>query len=137
MSFDLPPLRSRVDDLEILLNEFVEKFCKRYHRQTLEITNELIDKLSTYSWPGNIRELEHATERAIILAEGDTLKANDFFLKKSTQKNAGEISTNLEELEEMTIRNVIDKHAGNRSKVAKELGIRRTTLYRKLEKYGL
>jgi two-component system, NtrC family, response regulator HydG len=136
IELELPPLRSRVDDLEILLNRFVIKFCKRYHREHLEITNELIGKLSTYSWPGNIRELEHATERAIILAEDDTLKANDFFLKKSTQKNVSEISTNLEELEEMTIKNVIDKHSGNMSKVAKELGIGRTTLYRKLEKYG-
>lgn len=137
IELELPPLRLRIDDLEILLNQFVMKFCKRYHREVLQISNELIDKLSTYSWPGNIRELEHATERAIILSENNTLNANDFFLKRDSQKKLSEISTNLEELEEITIKKVIDKHAGNMSKVAKELGIGRTTLYRKIEKYGI
>ena len=93
--------------------------------------------MMAYHWPGNIRELEHALERAIIMAESDRLTADDFLLRKGGAGQNAPSTTNLEELEEITIRKVVDKHQGNMSKVAKELGIGRTTLYRKLEKYGI
>lgn len=134
---ELPPLRERLEDMEMLLMLFVEKFCKKYQKPQLKIGANLIAKLSSYSWPGNIRELEHATERAIILSETNGLEAEDFLLKKPHKDIHTSNTTNLEELEEITIRSVINKHDGNMSKVAKELGIGRTTLYRKLEKYGL
>lgn len=137
IEIELPPLRDRLEDLEMLLTIFVQKFCKKYQKPALKIGANLIAKLSKYSWPGNIRELEHATERAIILSESDKLEPDDFLLKKSPKDLKIANTTNLEELEEITIRSVIDKHDGNMSKVAKELGIGRTTLYRKLEKYGL
>ncbi len=134
---ELPPLRERLEDLERLLTHFVDLLSKKYQKGPMEISNSLVKKLCDYSWPGNIRELEHATERAIILAEGNVLRADDFLLKKSNPEVQMLATTNLEELEEITIRKVIDKHNGNMSKVAKELGIGRTTLYRKLEKYEL
>ncbi len=137
IEIELPPLRDRLDDLPLLLDHFIAVLCNKYQRENLKYDTSVIKKLSSYSWPGNIRELEHATERAIILTEGNTLKADDFLLKKSAARDIQQLTTNLEELEELTIRKVIDKHAGNMSKVAKELGIGRTTLYRKLEKYGL
>ena len=137
IEIEMPPLRERIEDIEPLLQHFIGKLCKKYARETLGITDGLIKKLSQYDWPGNIRELEHATERAIILCEGKELRSEDFLLSKPSSKTSPPVTTNLEELEEMTIRSVIDKHHGNMSKVAKELGIGRTTLYRKLEKYGL
>ncbi|OEK06695.1 sigma-54-dependent transcriptional regulator [Roseivirga misakiensis] len=136
IEFDLPPLRDRLADIPPMVDFFITKFCKKYGQNIPEIQSEAIAKLKKYRWPGNIRELEHAVERAIILSDGVRLMSEDFNLKK-TVKSEGFISTtNLEELERLTIERVIKSNEGNMSQVAKELGIGRTTLYRKLEKYG-
>ena len=96
-------------------------------------------KLEQYRWPGNVRELEHAVERAIILTEDDTLQPEDFFLtdsgapKDSTLKDAFKLN----EVEKSVIQKALSKHGGNITQTAKELGLTRTALYRRLEKYGL
>jgi DNA-binding NtrC family response regulator len=130
-------LRERTGDIQVLAEHFLEKFCKKYQKPLLHISSSLVKKLEAYRWPGNIRELEHAIERAVILAENNQLSSDDFLLKTSSNPQVHSQSTNLEDLEKTTIQSVIEKYKGNMSKVAKELGIGRTTLYRKLEKYGI
>ena len=97
-------------------------------------------RLEKHNWPGNIRELQHAVERAVIMSESNILEPNDFFLSQMEDNQSAEVtpaSMNLEETEKMLIRKVIDKHGGNISKAAKELGLTRASLYRRLEKYGI
>lgn len=133
----LPPLRDRLSDLEGLALHFMEKLGKKYLKPKMKLSKDALRKLESHHWPGNIRELEHTIERAIIMSEGDELQAEDFLFKKSNVSIPALETSNLEELELLTMKRVIEKHQGNMSKVAKELGIGRTTLYRKLEKYGL
>ena len=136
IEFDLPPLRDRLADIGPMMDHFISKFCKKYGQIEPKIAIETITKLKKYHWPGNIRELEHAVERAVILSDGIKLMPEDFNLKKELKMEGFVVTTNLEELERVTIERVIKLSEGNMSKVAKELGIGRTTLYRKLEKYG-
>ena len=93
-----------------------------------------------HDWPGNIRELQHAVERAVILSESNILEPQDFFMD-DTNNNRDESFTpdnmNLNEVEKLLIRKVVDKHGGNISRAAKELGLTRASLYRRIEKYGL
>ena len=137
IEIEIPPLRERAEDIPELIRHFLARYGKKYQRTGLNISEGGLKKMMAYHWPGNIRELEHALERAIIMAESDRLTADDFLLRKGGAGQNAPSTTNLEELEEITIRKVVDKHQGNMSKVAKELGIGRTTLYRKLEKYGI
>ncbi len=137
IEFDLPPLRDRLADISPMVSHFIQKFCKKYAQAEPTMANETIDKLKKYHWPGNIRELEHAVERAVILSDGVKLMQEDFNLRKEMKTDGMLPTTNLEALEKLTIEKVIKKNEGNMSKVAQELGIGRTTLYRKLEKYGL
>ncbi len=97
-------------------------------------------RLEKHNWPGNIRELQHAVERAMIMSESNILQPSDFFLSPVEDTQSETINTsnmNLEETEKMLIRKVIDKHGGNISKAAKELGLTRASLYRRIEKYGI
>ncbi|MBO3699680.1 sigma-54 dependent transcriptional regulator [Roseivirga sp. E12] len=137
IELDLPPLRDRLTDIGPMVEHFIAKFCKKYAQDQPKMANETLDKLKKYHWPGNIRELEHAVERAVILSDGVKLIPDDFNLRKQMKSDGFMTTTNLEELERITIEKVIKKNEGNMSKVAQELGIGRTTLYRKLEKYGL
>ncbi len=136
IELDLPPLRDRLADIGPMVNHFITKFCKKYAQDQPKMDSDTLEKLKKYHWPGNIRELEHAVERAVILSDGVTLMPEDFNLRKQTRSEDFIATTNLEELERITIEKVIKKNEGNMSKVAQELGIGRTTLYRKLEKYG-
>ncbi|HCM77376.1 MAG TPA: sigma-54-dependent Fis family transcriptional regulator [Cytophagales bacterium] len=131
----IPPLRDRRDDIPLLLNHYVSIYNRKYNK-SLEVANEVKELLEKYHWPGNIREFQHAVERAIILCEHGQLTSRDFQLsdKPSLQQ---ETLTNLSEVERKAIAEAIRKNKGNLSKAAKDLGLGRTTLYRKIEKYGL
>lgn len=135
----LPPLRERKEDLPLLAEHFVSIYAERYSRQVTGISSATMSRLEKYHWPGNIRELQHAIERAIIMSENDVLQPSDFFF---TQEDPGGPdlqleSFNLEEVEKIVIRKAIRKHAGNITHAAHELGLTRTSLYRRIEKYGL
>lgn len=135
----LPPLRERVEDIALLANHFLEMYCKKYKITAKRLHASTLKRLEKHSWPGNIRELQHAIERAVIMSESVILQPNDFFLSASEkpEKEAIVADTNLEATEKMLIRKVIDKHGGNISKAAKELGITRASLYRRIEKHEL
>ena len=103
----------------------------------MDIEGSLISHLSNYKWPGNIRELQHAIERAVILCKDPVLKDSDFQLISTAQDEVEINSLNLSDMEREVIRKALNKFGNNLTKAAEELGIGRTTLYRKIEEYGL
>lgn len=135
----LPPLRERQGDIELLAKHFIEIYSEKYRKPTKKIAPSAIKKLEKYAWPGNIRELQHAIERAIIMSEGQALMPDDFFflVQKSDQQLDNSDNLNLDDVEKNVILKAINKHNGNISKAAKELGLTRASLYRRLEKHGL
>ena len=139
IEIQLPPLRERKEDIELLLNHFAKLYSSKYKKKTKTIDKATLAKLNGYSWPGNVRELQHAVERAVIMAESDVLMPTDFLLndKKEDAEQMQIEDYNLEEVEKMVLRKALRKHEGNISKAAEELGLTRASLYRRLEKYGL
>ncbi|HLF11348.1 MAG TPA: sigma-54 dependent transcriptional regulator [Gammaproteobacteria bacterium] len=132
----VPPLRSRASDIPLLIDHYAQRFAKKYNKQVTPVHGATLGALTRYSWPGNVRELVHAVERAVIMAEDSALRLEDLLLqRRAPAEDAPEL--NLEALEKTAIRRAIDKHAGNLSKAAQELGLGRTTLYRKMAKHGL
>ncbi len=134
-----PPLRDRLDDIPDLVEHFLGVYIKKYRLQKKKVSVAAIKRLKKHNWPGNIRELQHSVERAVIMSEESSLQAHDFFLTKPIQKDAllNAENLNLGETERILIRKVIDKHGGNISKAAKELGLTRASLYRRIEKHDL
>lgn len=136
----LPPMRERLDDIPLLVEHFLSIYCKKYKIGLKRLNMATMKRLQKHSWPGNIRELQHAVERAVIMSESNILEPHDFFLPQAEDANNLEFNPsnmNLEDTEKMLIRKVIDKHGGNISRAAKELGLTRASLYRRIEKYGL
>lgn len=133
---NLPSLRERKEDIPVLTNYFAKVYTSKYRKGDKKISGETIAYLQKYPWPGNIRELQHAIERAVIMSDKPELTKNDFPLtaRRATPKQE---ALNLDEMEKNAIIAAIEKHKGNLSNVAKELGVGRTTLYRKMTKYGL
>lgn len=130
----IPPLRERKEDIPILAHRFFKRFCRKYQKSNLELSLEAIDRLVDYSWPGNIRELEHSLERAVILASGKSIEASDFQLNMGSEKQPQGL--NLEDMERHLVNQAMKKHGGNISKAARDLGLTRAALYRRLEKHG-
>ena len=140
VEINLPPLRERTEDIEDLANHFVRTYAKKYRKATKGIATSTISKLQKYTWPGNIRELQHAIERAIIMSDHDELKPEDFFFLMQKPDSGATLeseSFNLDELEKSAILKVVNKYEGNISKAAKELGLTRASLYRRIEKHGI
>jgi len=134
----IPPLRDRIEDIPPLVEHFLEIYCKKYKMPLKRVNASTYKRLEKHHWPGNIRELQHAVERAVIMSDANILEPQDFFLSQYDNDESKEPDTyNLEETERLLIRKVIDKHGGNISKAAKELGLTRASLYRRIEKHGL
>lgn len=135
----VPPLRERGSDINLLSRYFIDRYAEKYFKDTFSIHPEFTDKLRSHDFPGNVRELQYVLERSVIMADGPTLRAEDLVfssLENSTMVTKP-ASMNLETIEKNTILSVIEKNNGNISKSAKELGITRTALYRRLNKYDL
>jgi len=133
----LPPLRERKDDIEILTNHFISVFGKKYLKTSLKISGNVIDKLLNYSWPGNIRELKHTIEKAVILNDSGVLTGSDFqFINDEKPKGTGTLKT-LAEIESEAIKNALARNNGNVRYAAIELDITRQTLYNKIKLYNL
>jgi two-component system, NtrC family, response regulator HydG len=138
VEIDLPPLRERKEDIHLLAEHFLTMYKKKYHKPVISFDPVAMRKLEHYNWPGNIRELQHAVERAVILSDAEVLHPSDFYFNQSGSTESLNLDDyNLDEVEKTIIRKVLNKHEGNVSKAAKELGITRTSLYRRMEKYGL
>ena len=140
----LPPLRERKEDIPALAEHFLNMYCKKYRKEIEGLSPETMAKLQSYPWPGNIRELQHAIERATIMSDAATLMPTDFFFlsgagsSQTESTSASDQSTyNLDEIEKSVIQKAVERNAGNISKAAKELGLTRASLYRRLEKHGL
>ncbi len=131
---EVPALRDRGDDVLILSDFFLQKFASKYGKPKLKINDKAQQKLLGYEWPGNIRELQHTMERAVILGEGDVLKPSDFLLKPSGGTAHSSKAATLEEMEKIMIMGAIDKHEGNYTAAANELGVTRQTLYNKMKR---
>jgi DNA-binding NtrC family response regulator len=135
----LPPLRERREDVPSLADHFISIYAKKYNKDISKLASTALNKLQTYHWPGNIRELQHAIERAIILSEGSTLDSADFLFSPIDEQTDGMVfdSYNLDHIEKTVIEQTLKKHGGNVSSTAKELGLTRASLYRRMEKFGL
>lgn len=135
--FTVPPLRERAEDIEPLAAHFFQLFKTKYAKQVNSISPRAMRGIMQYHWPGNVRELEHAIERAVIMTEHSALEPDDFSFHYDQPTILTQENSTLDEVEKKAILTAIAKHDGNMSKVARELGIGRTTLYRKLTRYGL
>ena len=139
IDIQLPPLRKRIGDIPLLVKHFTNMYCRKYNKEQKSLSNEALKKIMGYLWPGNVRELQHTLERVIIMSESVILQPSDFlFSSDNSPKDMMALNNyHLEEAEKMLIIKAVSKHDGNLTKAAKELGITRTALYRRLEKYGL
>lgn len=133
---EIPALRERPEDIIPLAERFITRFCKQYGKTPLRLDNAAREKLMLHPWFGNIRELEHAIEKAVIICDGAFLSAGLFQLQRRNETPEMPVST-LEDMEKQMIRRTLDKCGGNLSAVASQLGITRQTLYNKMKKYGL
>ncbi|NOZ93313.1 MAG: sigma-54-dependent Fis family transcriptional regulator [Acidobacteria bacterium] len=131
----LPPLRQRPEDIPVLAHLFLERFARRHHRQHLGFSPEALEQLATYSWPGNVRELEHVVERAVILAPNDRIRPSDFWLPaEPAGKTEG---VGLHATERQLIARALARTRGNIAEAARQLGLSRQALYRRMQKHGL
>ncbi len=139
VEIDIPPLRERREDIPQLAEHFLAIYKAKYNKQNMRLSPVTVKKLENYKWPGNVRELQHAIERSIILSDSDILQPSDFFFTSPETKEEKFIfdTYNLEEVEKAVIRKVLDTNDGNVTRAAKELGLTRAALYRRMEKYRL
>ena len=136
----LPPLRDRGNDVIMLAKHFAALYANKYMKTTPELTKAACEKLLNYSFPGNVRELQYVIERAVIMAENHILEPTDIIfspIESAKPEKPAIRETNLDEVEKATILHVIESHNGNLSRAAKELGITRTALYRRLNKHDI
>lgn len=140
VEINIPPLRERKEDVPLLCNHFLNNYLKKYNKELKEISSGALNKLVDYQWPGNVRELQHAIERAVIMTEAEVLHPTDFLLSTHERPTEQQIifpNYHIEDAEKMLIIKAIGKHNGNITKAARDLGLTRASLYRRLEKYGL
>ncbi len=136
----MPPLSQRNGDIALLAKRFIGIYADKYLKKGISLSKAALDKLDTYGFPGNVRELQYIIERAVIMADSTELKAEDLIfspIEASPEPKFAPADTKLSDLEKNTILRVIDKHNGNISKAARELGLTRTALYRRLNKYDI
>jgi DNA-binding NtrC family response regulator len=133
---EIPPLRERPEDIIPLAGLFLSRYATLYGKPALRLSEAAGERLKTRTWPGNIRELQHTLEKAVIMSEGNTLEPDifNFTHKKETPQQA---TITLEEMEYTMIKSTLDKYKGNLSLVASQLGISRQTLYNKIKRYEL
>ncbi|RAV98615.1 sigma-54-dependent transcriptional regulator [Pseudochryseolinea flava] len=140
IEIEIPALRERFEDIPLLANHFLRHYAAKYEKSVNKISEAAMSRMHKHPWPGNIRELQHAVERAVILSNSSVLQPEDFTFTASSGKEEGQLSLeqyNLDEVEKLLIRKVLKKYNGNITQAASELGLTRSSLYRRLEKHGL
>ncbi|MFM8740870.1 MAG: sigma-54-dependent transcriptional regulator, partial [Cytophagales bacterium] len=141
IEIQIPALRDRIEDIPLLANHFLKHYATKYGKSVSKISDAAMTRMSKHPWPGNIRELQHALERAIILSNSNVLQPEDFNFNVVSNSKENESSValdqyNLDEVEKLLIRKVLKKYNGNITQAAAELGLTRSSLYRRLEKHG-
>jgi DNA-binding NtrC family response regulator len=141
VEIEIPPLRKRPEDLTDFVDHYMSQFKEKYHKTHLKITPEAIEILKSHNWPGNVREIQHTIERGVIMCDGHEIKPSDFNLTviptTALYDNNDYDNLNLQDIEKLLVQKALDKHESNISKAAKELGLTRAALYRRLEKFNL
>ena len=143
VEIELPPLRERREDIPLLVEHFIALYSRKYGKPERELPREVALALEGHDWPGNVRALRHATERAVILAEGETFTIDDFSIPAPAGSRApppppsSAADLNLDRAERQMVETALKKHSYNISLAAAELGLSRAALYRRMEKYGL
>jgi DNA-binding NtrC family response regulator len=132
----LPPLRNRREDLPSLASHFLQQQARRYRKAVSGFDRDALDLLLRHTWPGNVRELDHAIERAVLMAESATIRPGDLTLRRDTDPAGSLESMSLEDVEAFFIRKAIGRY-GSVTEAAKALGLSRSALYRRLERYGI
>lgn len=134
----IPPLRERTDDIPLLANYFIHLYAKKYNRSVSGFSNSVLKQIQKHNWPGNVRELQHSIERAVILSQTEMLQPEDFKGLRWGNEESNKMDTlQLEEMEVLLIKKAMQKYNGNITETARELGLTRASLYRRLEKYGI
>lgn len=131
---ELPPLRDRGNDILTLAEFFLKKYTNKYNKPNLKINQQAHEKLLRYSWPGNIRELQHTIEKAVILSESNIIKPDDLYLRSGSTVNLNSTISTLEEMEKQMIQHALEKNNGNFTAAAEQLGITRQTLYNRIKR---
>ncbi|HAF29680.1 MAG TPA: sigma-54-dependent Fis family transcriptional regulator [Bacteroidales bacterium] len=135
VQIELPPLRERQDDIIQIAEYYLGIFASKYEKKQLKFSTGAKNTLKNYQWPGNIRELKHSIEKAVILNDGDILQSEDFMFKQESKTS--EWPLKFDEIERIAIQRALQNNAGKMIDAAKELGLTRQTLYNKLKKYNL
>lgn len=141
VEIEIPPLRSRPEDISEFVTYFLNSFKEKYQKSHLKINKDALNMLEAHPWPGNVREIQHTIERGVIMSDGHDIDIEDFNLSAmpvSSEHNFTKFENlNLQDIEKILVEKALDKCAGNISKAAKELGLTRAALYRRLEKFNL
>lgn len=132
---EIPPLRERGEDILLFIDTFLRRFTAKYQRRDVRMHEQTVEKLCAYHWPGNIRELQHTIEKAVILCEGPVIRPKDILVKQTWKPQAIARVANLEEVERQAIENAISQNKGNLTAAAEQLGVSRQTLYNKLKRF--
>ena len=133
----IPPLRERRQDIPQLAAYFLNRYVSRYRKSAKALDPAAIQALLEYAWPGNVRELDHAVERAVLLCAGESIRVSDLSLRSARDTGQKLEDLSLEEVESFLIKKAIDRYSGNISQAADALGLSRSALYRRLQKYGI
>ena len=138
IEINLPPLRDRREDIPILAKYFLENYARRYRKMVSGFDAGAMQLLQEHSWPGNVRELDHAVERAVLMAQQASISAPDLGLRSARTSGAGRLEEmSLEEVESFLIRKALARHNNNVSHAAEALGLSRSALYRRMQRYGI
>lgn len=134
---EIPPLRERREDIHLFIDYFMQRYAAKYEKKEIFLHEHALEKLCSYHWPGNIRELQHTIEKAVILCEGDVIRSKDIFVKQTWSPQFSTTVPYLEEVERQAIETAIRQNDGNLTATAEQLGISRQTLYNKIKRFKL
>ncbi len=137
VEISLPPLRNRPEDIPVLASHFLRILTERYGKEIRGFEAEAMQALLSHPWPGNVRELEHAVERSVLMAQGDEIVTEDLGVHRRSDKGVLMESLTLDEAERILIDKALSRHQGNVSRAADDLGLSRSAMYRRLQRYDI
>ena len=140
IEMQIPSLAERVEDIPLLAEHFIKIYSGKYGKNVHKLSDGALSRMTKYNWPGNVRELQHSIERAVIMSSSSILQPEDFSFSNTQERDENNVMLDkfhLEEVEKILIRKVLKKFNGNITLAASELGLTRSSLYRRLEKYGI